>query len=65
MHGSQHTRHKLVYTIAFLNKRDQSCNATFIIERVAQTGKHRFLKLVDVILQTHHVANCLETVKKC
>ena len=62
VHSSQHARDKTIDTPAFLDKGDESGDATLIISRIPEMCEYHALEGVDLVLQSHEVGNCFVAI---
>lgn len=62
MHGSQHAGNELVDAITLLHKWHQCRDSTFIVRAGLEVREDELLEGIDLILQTHQIADGLVAV---
>lgn len=53
MHSSQHAGDEFVDAVALLNQRDQRGYPALVVTITAEMGEYQFLKLLNLVLETH------------
>lgn len=62
MHSTQHAGDELVNSITLLYQRHNGRDSAFVIPNISEVGKYEFLKLFNLVLQGHEVADGLVTL---
>lgn len=61
MHGAQHAGDELVNAVTLLHQWYKGRNPALVVAHISEMRENQFLKLLDLILQSHEVCDGLVT----